>query len=128
MTYKRSAVLVAVSIRKLIMSRAKWRNLINDMWPRSGGQYDAQTLGFRRCAVDCFHQEEPLLRVLPVILHDSDEIVPTVVIPYARIEFNSNRYSVPPTLARRSMSIRADHDEVRVLHKGRLVAQHVRCY
>ena len=32
------------------------------------------------------------------------------------------------TLARRPVTIRADRDEVRILHQGQLVAQHVRCY
>ena len=44
------------------------------------------------------------------------------------IEFDGNRYSVPPSLARRPVSIRADRDEVRILHEGRLAARHVRCY
>ena len=78
--------------------------------------------------MDRFQRERSLLRALPAIPFDTDEIVPAVVTPHARIEFDGNRYSVPPTLARRPVSIRADRDEVRVLHEGRLAAQHVRCY
>ena len=48
--------------------------------------------------------------------------------PHARIEFDGNRYSAPPQLVRRPVTIRANRDEVRVLHEGQVVAQHVRCY
>ena len=78
--------------------------------------------------MDRFQKERSLLRALPSIPYDTDEIVPAVVTPHARIKFDGNRYSVPPTLARRPVSIRADRDEVRVLHEGRLAAQHVRSY
>jgi transposase len=82
----------------------------------------------RERPVDRFQKERSLLRALPTIPFDTDEIVPAVVTPHARIEFDGNRYSVPPTLARRPVSIRADRDEVRILHQGQLAAQHVRCY
>ena len=82
----------------------------------------------RERPVDRFQKERSLLRALPAIPFDTDEIVPAVVTPHARIEFDGNRYSVPPTLARRPVSIRADRDEVRILHEGHLAAQHVRCY
>jgi transposase len=82
----------------------------------------------RERPVDRFKQERSLLRALPVIPYDTDEIVPAVVTPHARTEFDGNRYSVPPALARRPVSIRADRDEVRILHEGQLAAQHVRCY
>ncbi len=78
--------------------------------------------------IDRFQRERSLLYALPAIPYDTDEIVPAVVTPHARIEFDGNRYSVPPTLARRPVSVRADRDEVRILHEGRLAAQHVRCY
>jgi hypothetical protein len=78
--------------------------------------------------VDRFQQERSLLHALPVIPYDTNEIVPAVVTPHARIEFDGNRYSVPPTLARRPVSIRADRDEVRILHEGHLLTQHVRSY
>ena len=82
----------------------------------------------RERPVDRFQKERSLLRALPMIPFDTDEIVPAVVTPHARIEFDGNRYSVPPTLARRPVSIRADRDLVRILHEGHLAAQHVRSY
>jgi transposase len=77
---------------------------------------------------DRFQRERSLLRALPAIPYDTDEIVPAVVTPHARINFDGNRYSVPPELVRRPVTVRATRDEIRVLHEGRVSAQHARCY
>jgi transposase len=82
----------------------------------------------RERPVDRFAQERPRLRALPAISYDTDEVVPAVVSPHARVEFDGNRYSAPPQFVRRTVTIRASRDEVRVLHEGQVVAQHVRCY
>lgn len=82
----------------------------------------------RERPVDRFERERSLLRPLPAIPFDTDEVVPAVVSPLARVEFDGNRYSTPPELARRPVTIRASHDEVRVLNQGQIAAQHVRCY
>jgi transposase len=82
----------------------------------------------RERPVDRFQREHSLLRALPAIAFDTDEVVPAVVSPHARIEFDGNRYSIPPGLARRPVTIRADRDEVRVMHEGQLATRHVRCY
>jgi transposase len=78
--------------------------------------------------LDRFQQERGLLRPLPAIPFDSDEIVPAVVSPHARIAFDGNRYSAPPQFVRRPSTIRANRDELRLLHEGQTVAKHVRCY
>ena len=78
--------------------------------------------------MDRFQQERSLLRALPTIPFDTDEIVPAVVSPHARIEFDANCYSVPPHLTRQTVTIRADRDQVRILHQGQIVARHARCY
>jgi len=82
----------------------------------------------RERPVDRFQRERSLLRPVPAVPFDTDEVAPAVVTPHARIEFDGNRYSVPPELARRPVSIRADRDRVRILHDGNPVAQHVRSY
>jgi hypothetical protein len=69
-----------------------------------------------------------LLRPLPAIPLDTDEVMPAVVTPHARIKFDGNRYSTPPQFVRRPVTIRASRNEVRVLHEGQVVAQHVRTY
>jgi transposase len=75
-----------------------------------------------------FEQERRLLRPLPALSFDTDEVVPAVVSPHARIAFDGNRYSVPPQLVRRPITIRANRDEVHLLHEGQVVAAHARCY
>src|SRR6202140_1137162 len=78
--------------------------------------------------VDRFQRERSLLRALPAIPFDTDEVVPAVVNPHARIAFDGNRYSAPPQFVRRTLTVRANRDELRLLHEGQVVAQHVRCY
>jgi transposase len=82
----------------------------------------------RERPVDRFQRERSLLRALPTIPFDTDEIVPAVVSPHARIEFDANRYSVPPHLTRQTVAIHADDREVRIVHHGQVVARHSRCY
>ena len=76
--------------------------------------------------IDRFARERPLLRPLPAVPFDTDEVVTAVDTPHARVEFDGNRYSTPPQYVRRPVVIRANRDELRVLHEGRVVAQHVR--
>ena len=68
------------------------------------------------------------MRPLPAISFDTDEVVPAVVNPHARIAVDGNRYSAPPQFVRRPITIRANRDELRLLHEGQVVAQHVRSY
>jgi transposase len=75
-----------------------------------------------------FAQERALLRPLPALPFDTDEVVPAVVSPHARIAFDGNRYSAPPEFVRRTLTIRADRAAVHLLHQGHVVAQHVRSY
>ncbi len=78
--------------------------------------------------IDRFEQERALLRPLPALPFDTDEVVPAIVSPHARIAFDGNRYSVPPQCVRRPITIRANRAELRLLHEGQVVAQHVRSY
>ena len=82
----------------------------------------------RERPIDRFEQERALLRPLPAIPYDSDEVAPAVVSPHARIAFDGNRYSAPPQFVRRPLTLRANRDELRLLHEGHVVAQHVRSY
>jgi transposase len=82
----------------------------------------------RERPVDRFQRERTLLRPLPAGPFDTDEVVAAVVNTQARIEFDGNRYSVPPRLARQTVTIRASRDQVLVLHEGQVVAQHIRSY
>jgi transposase len=82
----------------------------------------------RERPLDRFHKERALLRPLPAIPFDTDEVVPAIVSPHARIAFDGNRYSVPPQFVRKTLTVRANRAELRLLHEGMAVAQHVRSY
>jgi transposase len=82
----------------------------------------------RERPIDRFEQERALLRPLPAIPFDSDEVVAAIVNPHARIAFDGNRYSVPPPLVRKTITLRANSHELRLLHEGQVVAEHVRSY
>jgi hypothetical protein len=78
--------------------------------------------------VDRFEQERSLLRPLPAAAFDADEMVSVEVNAHCRVKFDGNRYSTPPEAARQTAMIRASGTHVRVIHRGREVACHVRCY
>jgi transposase len=82
----------------------------------------------RERPIDRFQRERPLLRPLPNIPFDADEVVPAIVSPHARVAFDGNRYSTPPQFVRKTLTIRADRDELRLLHEGQVVARHARSY
>src|SRR5438477_6276882 len=78
--------------------------------------------------IDRWEEEHVLLRPLPAIPFDTDEVVPAIVSPHARVAFDGNRYSTPPQFVRKPLTLRANRDELRLLHEGQLVALHVRSY
>jgi transposase len=78
--------------------------------------------------VDRFEKERDLLRPLPSIPYDTDDIIPTVVTPHARVRFDTNRYSVRPEFARKAVILRVDDRWLRVLHRGVEIASHRRSY
>ena len=78
--------------------------------------------------VDRFQKERPLLRPLPTIPFDTDEVVSVLVSPLAQIEFDGNRYSVPPEAARQTVIVRANATQVCVIYQGRELACHPRSY
>lgn len=82
----------------------------------------------RERPVDRFTKEQLQLRALPPLPFDTDEVVSAKVSSHARIRFDSNRYSVPPTLVRKTVLVRADPQVVRVFHQGVEVARHARCF
>src|SRR5207237_1262223 len=65
--------------------------------------------------LDRFQQERALLRPLPALPCDTDEIVPAVVSPHARIAFDGNRHSVPPQFVRRLLNLAQLYGRTEVL-------------
>jgi transposase len=78
--------------------------------------------------IDRFGQERSCLRTLPHLRLDTDEIVATVVNSHARVKFDANRYSVPPDVVGKPVTLRADAESVRIIHEGREIACHERSY
>ena len=78
--------------------------------------------------IDRFQKERDRLRALPTAPYDSDEILSVVVTPHARVQYDGNRYSVPPGLVRKTVMLRASAGVVRILDQGQEVARHDRCY
>ncbi|MCZ6651713.1 MAG: IS21 family transposase [Planctomycetota bacterium] len=78
--------------------------------------------------VDRFGQERATLRPLSAVRFDTDETVSVVVNSHARVKFDSNRYSVPPKLVRKTALLRADASQVRIIYQGQEIACHARCY
>lgn len=75
-----------------------------------------------------FERERELLRPLPQMPYDTDEIIASVVTPHARVRFGTNRYSVPPDYTRKHVLLRVNDAELRVLHRGAEIARHRRSY
>ncbi len=82
----------------------------------------------RQRPIDRFAQESPQLRSLPALEFDTDEVVPTIVTSHAKVHFDGNRYSVPPSLVQAPVMIRAGSTRVKVMANGVVAACHVRCY
>lgn len=78
--------------------------------------------------LDRFQQECGLLRPLPPLAFDTDEVVSAVVSSHARVHFDGNRYSVPPQLVRKTVVVRANATQLRVISQGEEVACHTRSY
>ena len=78
--------------------------------------------------VDRFQKERGRLRPLPAIPFDTDEILSVLVTSHARVQYDGNRYSVPPALVGKTLLLRASAGIVRILDQGQEVARHDRCY
>jgi len=78
--------------------------------------------------IDRFQKERQRLRPLPAVAYDTDEILSVVVTSHARVQYDGNRYSVPPGLARKTVMLRANAGMVRILDQGQEAARHDRCY
>ena len=78
--------------------------------------------------IDRFQKERDRLRGLPTVPFDTDEVLHVVVTPLARVRYDGNRYSVPPSLVRKPVTLRANATEVWIVDQGQEVARHPRCY
>src|SRR5208283_1427171 len=51
-----------------------------------------------------------------------------VVTSHARVRYEGNRYSVPPALVGKPVTLRANASDVRIIDQGQEVTRHPRCY
>ncbi len=75
-----------------------------------------------------FEREKQHLRALPAKRPDTDDDAPRVVSNHCRVRFDANRYSVPPEYCGKPVAVKANDDDVWVLHDGQEIARHTRCY
>jgi transposase len=82
----------------------------------------------RRTVGDVFKEEQPKLLPSPNDAFATDEQVEVNIgkTPYAR--FDLNDYSVPHAYVRRTLTVLASLERVRVIHGTEVVAEHERCW
>src|SRR5690606_32285779 len=74
--------------------------------------------------------EQERLRLLPLPAHaiDTDDIVTTVARRQPYVRYDTNLYSIPPSLVGKPLTLAAGDERVRVLFEGQVVAEHVRSW
>lgn len=75
-----------------------------------------------------FAEEQPRLRPLPDNAYTTEECATARVGKTPHVRFEGNDYSVPHTLVRRVVEVRATLERVRVLVDGAVVAEHARSF
>jgi transposase len=75
-----------------------------------------------------FAEEQPRLLSLPANAYVTEEVVAAKVGKTPHVRFGGNDYSVPHTLVRRLVEVRATLERVRVIADGVVVAEHVRSF
>jgi transposase len=74
------------------------------------------------------HEERRLLKPIPAVPFDTDELLTTGVTKTYRLTFDRNRYSVPSRLVGQSVLVRANDAEVSVFLGPKQVARHRRSW
>lgn len=82
----------------------------------------------QRSVAVAFAEEQPRLRPLPDNAYETEEVVVARVGKTPHVRFESNDYSVPHTLSRRLVEVRASLERVRVIVDGKVVADHPRSF
>ncbi len=81
-----------------------------------------------RRVIDVLDEERPRLLSLPDPLPETDSVVPVPVDKSAFVKLDTNRYSVPSTYARRTLTMVADDQVVRFVDGHDEVARHPRSW
>lgn len=75
-----------------------------------------------------WEQERPLLQPLPRFAYDCCDLVTVRLTPYSQATYETNRYSVPVSRARREVTLKAYPFHVDIYDKADLIARHTRSY
>jgi len=109
------------------MKASLWAEIrrLHEIEKRTGREI-AEQLGCSRYLVNraLSMNEAPIRNVA----YQTDEILMTEVRTTAQIEFDGNRYTVPPRLARKTVTLLISSTAIRILHQGEQVACHRRSY
>lgn len=81
-----------------------------------------------RSVDECFVSERARLLPLPETAFTTDVVVPVAVDKTAFVRFDTNAYSVPSEHARKTLTLVADDQVVRIVDGDAEVARHVRCW
>jgi transposase len=81
-----------------------------------------------RRVVDLFEEERPLLLSLPDPLPEIESVKPVAVDKSAFVRIDTNRYSIPPTYANRTITLSADDQIIRFIDGQNEVARHQRSW
>jgi len=65
---------------------------------------------------------------LPTHPFETDLVIPLIVSKEARVQLDTNTYSVPFEYVGKTVHLRADDQRVRVICDGVEIARHVRCW
>jgi len=87
-------------------------------WPQQRGISVAET----------FAKEKPFLVELPGDSFPAAQLEDVSVGKTPYVRFDSNRYSVPHTRVRRTLTLEADSHRVRIMDRSEVVAEHRRCW
>lgn len=74
------------------------------------------------------NEEKKCLRPFNTYAYETDEVITKPVSSSWRINYESNLYSVPWTLANQSVTVRISSNTVKMFYNEKLVASHVRSY
>jgi transposase len=81
-----------------------------------------------RRVCDVFDEERPRLLALPEPLPEIDTVIPICVDKSAFVRVDTNRYSVPAVYARRTITLVATDQTVRLLDGAQEIARHARSW
>lgn len=82
----------------------------------------------QRTVREAFEEERHRLLTLPKLLPSSDMVLPVSIDKTAFARFDTNRYSLPPKHARKTLTLVASDTEVRLVDQDEVVARHERCW